>query len=124
VRGSSVSTARPTTARLDDGYRDTTSVECEYVVNCTGMWARELGERSGVVIPNQAAEHYYLITDTIEGIDPNAPIFEDPASVRLLPRGGRRHDGRPLRAARRRVVGRTGSPGPRASPRSSPTGTG
>jgi glycine cleavage system aminomethyltransferase T/glycine/D-amino acid oxidase-like deaminating enzyme len=55
-------------------------VECEYVVNCTGMWARELGERSGVVIPNQAAEHYYLITDTIEGIDPNAPIFEDPAS--------------------------------------------
>jgi glycine cleavage system aminomethyltransferase T/glycine/D-amino acid oxidase-like deaminating enzyme len=55
-------------------------IECEYVVNCTGMWARELGERSGVVIPNQAAEHYYLITDTIEGIDPNAPIFEDPAS--------------------------------------------
>jgi 4-methylaminobutanoate oxidase (formaldehyde-forming) len=55
-------------------------VECEYVVNSTGMWARELGERSGVVIPNQAAEHYYLITDTIEGIDPDAPIFEDPAS--------------------------------------------
>jgi 4-methylaminobutanoate oxidase (formaldehyde-forming) len=55
-------------------------IECEYVVNCTGMWARELGQRSGVVIPNQAAEHYYLITDTIEGIDPNAPIFEDPAS--------------------------------------------
>ena len=56
------------------------TIECEYVVNCTGMWARELGERSGVVIPNQAAEHYYLITDTIEGIDPDAPIFEDPAS--------------------------------------------
>ena len=37
-------------------------------------------EKSGVVIPNQAAEHYYLITDTIEGIDPNAPIFEDPAA--------------------------------------------
>ncbi len=56
------------------------TVECEYVVNCTGMWARELGERNGVVIPNQAAEHYYLITDTIEGLDPNAPVFEDPAS--------------------------------------------
>ncbi|HEX4472325.1 MAG TPA: FAD-dependent oxidoreductase [Nocardioides sp.] len=56
------------------------TVDCEYVVNCTGMWARELGEKSGVVIPNQAAEHYYLITDTIEGIDPNGPIFEDPAS--------------------------------------------
>ncbi|ADU46951.1 FAD dependent oxidoreductase [Intrasporangium calvum DSM 43043] len=56
------------------------TIECEYVVNCTGMWARELGERNGVVIPNQAAEHYYLITDTIEGLDPNAPVFEDPSS--------------------------------------------
>jgi 4-methylaminobutanoate oxidase (formaldehyde-forming) len=56
------------------------TIECEYVVNSTGMWARELGEKTGVVIPNQAAEHYYLITDTIEGIDPDGPIFEDPAS--------------------------------------------
>ncbi len=56
------------------------TVECEYVVNCTGMWARELGERNGLVIPNQAAEHYYLITDTIEGLDPDAPVFEDPSS--------------------------------------------
>lgn len=56
------------------------TVECEVVVNCTGMWARQLGERHGVVIPNQAAEHYYLITDTIDGLDPNAPVFEDPSS--------------------------------------------
>ncbi|MFC6288234.1 FAD-dependent oxidoreductase [Nocardioides sp. GCM10027113] len=55
-------------------------IEAEYVVNCAGMWARELGARNGLVIPNQAAEHYYLITDTIEGMDPNAPVFEDPAS--------------------------------------------
>ena len=44
------------------------------------MWARELGAKNGLVIPNQAAEHYYLITDTIDGLDPNAPVFEDPAS--------------------------------------------
>jgi glycine cleavage system aminomethyltransferase T/glycine/D-amino acid oxidase-like deaminating enzyme len=55
-------------------------VECETVVNCAGMWARELGERNGVVIPNQAAEHYYLITDTIEGLRGDHPVFEDPAS--------------------------------------------
>ena len=55
-------------------------VECDVVLNSTGMWARELAARSGLVVPNQAAEHYYLITDTIEGIDPNGPIFEDPAS--------------------------------------------
>ena len=55
-------------------------IECEYVVNCTGMWARELGERNGLVIPNQAAEHYYLITDTIEGLGQDTPVFEDPSS--------------------------------------------
>lgn len=64
------------------GVRTTTgeTVEAEYVVNCAGMWARELGARNGLVIPNQAAEHYYLITDTIEGLDPEAPVFEDPSS--------------------------------------------
>ncbi len=59
---------------------DLGDIECEVVVNCAGMWARELGERNGVVIPNQAAEHYYLITDEIAGISPDAPIFEDPSS--------------------------------------------
>ena len=55
-------------------------IECEYVVNCAGMWARELGERSGVSIPLQAAEHYYLITDQVAGIDRSWPVLEDPAS--------------------------------------------
>src|SRR4029450_5702067 len=56
------------------------TIECEYVVNCTGMWARELGERNDLVIPNQGAEHYYLLTDTIEGLGQDTPIFEDPSS--------------------------------------------
>jgi heterotetrameric sarcosine oxidase gamma subunit len=55
-------------------------VEAEYVVNCAGMWARELGARSGVTIPLQAAEHYYLITDRIEGLDGSWPVLEDPGS--------------------------------------------
>ncbi len=55
-------------------------IEAEYVVNCTGMWARQLAEHAGVNVPLQAAEHYYLITDQIEGISPKWPIIEDPAS--------------------------------------------
>ncbi len=31
-------------------------------------------------MPNTAAEHYYLITDTIDGLGPDTPIFEDPAA--------------------------------------------
>ncbi|MGF1667389.1 MAG: FAD-dependent oxidoreductase [Acidimicrobiia bacterium] len=55
-------------------------IETEVVVNCAGMWARQLGERSGVNIPLQAAEHYYLITEQIPGISADWPVIEDPAS--------------------------------------------
>jgi len=55
------------------------NIEAEYVVNCAGMWARQLGELAGVNIPNQAAEHYYLITEEIKDLPPNMPILEDPS---------------------------------------------
>lgn len=54
-------------------------IECEVVVNAAGMWARQLGERNGVAIPLQAAEHYYLITEPMAGADPTLPVLEDPA---------------------------------------------
>ena len=54
-------------------------IRSEFVVNCAGMWARQLGEQSGVTIPNQAAEHYYLITDKIDGISADFPVLEDPS---------------------------------------------
>jgi heterotetrameric sarcosine oxidase gamma subunit len=56
------------------------TIEAEYVVNCTGVWARQLGEKTGVNIPLQAAEHYYLITDKVPGISSSWPVFEDPGS--------------------------------------------
>ncbi len=61
---------------------DTTSgaIQCEVVVNCAGMWARQLGAKNGIHIPLQAAEHYYLITERIDGVDKNWPVLEDPAS--------------------------------------------
>jgi heterotetrameric sarcosine oxidase gamma subunit len=55
-------------------------IETEYVVNCAGMWARQLGAEAGVPIPLQAAEHYYLITEPIEGMDGSLPVLEDPSS--------------------------------------------
>lgn len=70
-----VKNGRVVGVRTDKG-----DIECEYVVNCTGMWARQLAAKSGVTVPNQAAEHYYLITDTIPGLDPDLPVFEDPDS--------------------------------------------
>jgi glycine cleavage system aminomethyltransferase T/glycine/D-amino acid oxidase-like deaminating enzyme len=55
-------------------------VEAEYVVNCAGMWARQLGELAGVSIPLQAAEHYYLLTEPIDGVSRDWPVLEDPAN--------------------------------------------
>ena len=58
---------------------DQGTIACEFVVNCAGMWARQSGAEHGIAIPNQAAEHYYLITDPIEGINSNWPVLEDPS---------------------------------------------
>ncbi len=55
-------------------------IECEYVVNCAGIWARQLGARNGINIPLQAAEHYYLITEKIPEISSSWPVIEDPGS--------------------------------------------
>lgn len=55
-------------------------LQAEVVVNCAGMWARQLGARAGVNIPLQAAEHYYLITEKIAGLSADLPVLEDPAS--------------------------------------------
>jgi heterotetrameric sarcosine oxidase gamma subunit len=54
-------------------------IAAEYVVNCAGMWARQLGQEIGVNIPNQAAEHYYLITEDFD-FPQNMPVLEDPSS--------------------------------------------
>jgi 4-methylaminobutanoate oxidase (formaldehyde-forming) len=55
-------------------------IEAEVVVNCAGMWGRQLADKSGVNVPLQAAEHYYLITDKVPGLSKSWPVIEDPAS--------------------------------------------
>ena len=53
------------------------------------MWARQLGEKNGVTIPNQAAEHYYLITEPFKEVDPSWPVVEDSSKcVYIRPEGG------------------------------------
>ncbi|MEO8132581.1 MAG: FAD-dependent oxidoreductase [Betaproteobacteria bacterium] len=55
-------------------------IACDIVVNCAGAWSRQLGEKNGVAIPLQAAEHYYLLTEPIAGVSKSWPVIEDPAS--------------------------------------------
>jgi 4-methylaminobutanoate oxidase (formaldehyde-forming) len=54
-------------------------IQADVVVNCAGMWARQIGDATGINIPNQAAEHYYLITEESDDIPKNMPVLEDPS---------------------------------------------
>ncbi len=52
-------------------------IRCEYVINCGGMWARQLGASVGVDVPLQATEHVYFVTEPIAGLPDPLPITRD-----------------------------------------------
>ena len=52
-------------------------VACEFVVNCAGMWGQEVGRMCGVNIPLHAAEHFYVVTEPIEGLPQNLPVLRE-----------------------------------------------
>jgi len=58
--------------RTDQG-----DIRADVVVNCAGMWGRELGDRVGATVPLHAAEHFYIVTEGIEGISPTMPVLRD-----------------------------------------------
>jgi len=53
------------------------SIACDVVVNCGGMWGRDLAEASGVTLPLHACEHFYLITEPIAGLG-HLPVLRVP----------------------------------------------
>jgi 4-methylaminobutanoate oxidase (formaldehyde-forming) len=59
---------------------DAGEVRAKIVVNCAGMWAREIGQWCGVSIPLHAAEHFYIVTESMPGLTPHLPILRDPGS--------------------------------------------
>ncbi|MPC23106.1 Pyruvate dehydrogenase phosphatase regulatory subunit, mitochondrial [Portunus trituberculatus] len=55
-------------------------IECDYIVNTGGLWARNIGQMSEpqVKVPVHPAEHYFLYTQKLDGIDPTMPALRDP----------------------------------------------
>ena len=53
-------------------------IEAEVVVNCAGQWAKAVGALAGVNVPLHSAEHFYVVSEEIEGVHPNLPILRDP----------------------------------------------
>ncbi|PWQ93483.1 GcvT family protein [Leucothrix arctica] len=52
-------------------------IDAEFVVNCSGMWAREFGKKAGVNIPLHAAEHFYVVTESIPELQRGLPTMRD-----------------------------------------------
>ena len=61
-----------TGVRMDDGQE----IKSDIVVNCSGMWAREVGLMAGVNVPLHAAEHFYVVTEPMD-VPSNLPVMRD-----------------------------------------------
>ncbi|WP_420328042.1 GcvT family protein [Mameliella sp.] len=53
------------------------SIAAEHVVNCAGMWAREVGAMLGTDVPLQACEHFYIVSEPIPGLT-QLPVLRVP----------------------------------------------
>lgn len=53
-------------------------IRADIVVNCAGMWAHELGAKAGTTVPLHAAEHFYIVTEPMEGLSSSMPVLRDP----------------------------------------------
>ncbi len=59
---------------------DQGEIACDTVVLAAGLWTRQMAAAINVDVPLQAGEHYYLLTEPMEGVHRDLPIVEDPTS--------------------------------------------
>jgi 4-methylaminobutanoate oxidase (formaldehyde-forming) len=50
-------------------------VACERVLLANGMWAHAFARKLGVPVPLHAAEHYYIVTESLPGLDRSTPVL-------------------------------------------------
>ncbi len=60
-----------------DAYGETGHISADMVVNCAGMWGREVGRMAGVNVPLHACEHFYIVTEAIPGLS-QMPVLRVP----------------------------------------------
>jgi sarcosine dehydrogenase len=73
VTGFEMKDGRTTSVNTNQG-----RIACEKIVNCAGMWARQVGAMAGVNVPLQPVKHQYIITDRIPGLATDAATIRDP----------------------------------------------
>ena len=78
VQGVKVTDIHKADGRVTGVMTDQGPIEADYVVNAGGMWAREIGAKAGVAVPLHACEHFYIVTEGIDGLTPNLPVLRMP----------------------------------------------
>ena len=48
------------------------------VINCGGLWGRDIGLMAGADVPLQACEHFYAVTEPMEGLPRGLPTLRIP----------------------------------------------
>jgi 4-methylaminobutanoate oxidase (formaldehyde-forming) len=52
-------------------------IAADVVINCGGMWGRDLAASVGVTVPLHACEHFYLVTEPVAGLE-QMPVLRVP----------------------------------------------
>jgi glycine cleavage system T protein len=72
VTGISKDNGRVTGVITDQG-----EIKADTVVNCGGLWGREIGRMAGVNVPLHACEHYYAHTEKLDDLPSDLPVMRD-----------------------------------------------
>ena len=68
---------RITSGQWENQNGESGAIDCENVINCGGMWGHEVGRMLSINVPLQACEHFYIVSEAIEGLS-QMPVLRVP----------------------------------------------
>ncbi len=77
IEGVRVTGITQANGRVTGVITDQGEIQADYVVNCGGLWGREIGQMAGVNVPLHACEHYYAHTEKLDDLPANLPVMRD-----------------------------------------------
>ena len=80
IEGVSVTELKVANGKISGVVTEQGEIETDTVVLATGMWTRHLAAQIGVNVPLQACEHFYIVTEPIEGMEIGTPTLRDPGN--------------------------------------------